>query len=416
MSDEITVPTLGRAAHIGSLYDFRTHQILTDNLFKKRIPDEAILSCESSSSHYVYNKENSFSSRFRDFDIRGDLSLSILSGTIPLGGSASYINKDNSNENLDRFSVIWKNKKWQDTLNLNFEGLTKFFIPRDSLVQTKATHFVAGVRYGANVVIDCVYSKAEIGNPEQTLGFNSGYNPQEKSYKEEKEGSSTAKSLNDPLSPELKKLNINYKNKSGNQQTYQSLKIEILCDMIATPMCTNSIERVQTYLEDFKNELSNTKGVPVELILKPISSLPNVHNAISIKETMLDECKKIQEIYDKIIKTKFKVDQALDAVIKDDFKPKQKLIESDKNELISIERFQEKIKKFKKTECDLKNLKEEAEAIIKKDENFIAKWDLPYQVELVRQKIQGINSDIRLINEKIDAGQTSYKIRGKEFL
>ena len=68
-------------------------------------------------------------------------------------------------------------------------------------------------------------------------------------------------------------------------------------------MCTNSIERVQTYLEDFKNELSNTKGVPVELILKPISSWSNVHNAISIKETMLDECKKIQEIYDKIIRS-----------------------------------------------------------------------------------------------------------------
>ena len=105
-----------------------------------------------------------------------------------------------------------------------------------------------GINYGANLVIDSVYSKAEIGNPEQVLGFKIDINNNKANEASSNIGD-VAKTVQDIIQPQ--KLNLNYENKSGNLQTYQSLKIEMISDLIIPPPCNNSIEEVQKYFNAY---------------------------------------------------------------------------------------------------------------------------------------------------------------------
>jgi hypothetical protein len=117
-------------------------------------------------------------------------------------------------------------------------------------------------------------------------------------------------------------------------------------------------------------------------------------------------------MFDQIKRSKEDVEKIYKRVIKDEFKPKQRAIENDKKELISIEKFKDEVSSFKNSR-KIDQLEEQKIIMIESDDNFITKWDLFYQIELIKDGIIEIDKDIKEINKNIDAGNSTCIIRGK---
>ncbi len=430
MADCVEVPALGRTAHIGWFYDMSTHQVLPENVFKFAIPPEAIQSSSFKTLEQKYNHGNSYSSRFAALDINGGLSLSILAGQIPIPliGSASYINKEKSNETLDRFSAIWKTRTREETLNLNFEGLKDFVAERSLIGKTgqSATHIIVGISYGADVIIDWEYSKSEIDNPVNILGFNiNGEIGLNKGLEKllDHIGSLLKKEKDTQDTEQEKKTSdgLNVVKQKSSVITNQNLKFTIFSDSIVeTPSSTEEFLRD---LNKINTKLENEKGVPKVFILKPINGFAeSLQINLEFSGTNLvkadfemdvDDCKKIHKMFDEITKSKTKVEKYYKELTEEDFPPKLKAIKEDEEKIISIERFRDEIKYYKKNDTDKKQLEKVSEEIIKGDKKIIDKWDLYLQIKILQDEIKEMNKLIKVIIAKVDAGDQECNIKGE---
>ena len=151
---------LGRTAGLGELYDARTDDFKSFNIFKTRIPDQALHSNDNHSIDIEYCLTDTLKDKFEKLDINGELSVSVLSGLLTLSGSAKFMNERKESAKSVRCTLYYKSRTKTESLNIFNDDLSGV-VSMESLRDIKATHVVVGISWGANATISFDYANTE---------------------------------------------------------------------------------------------------------------------------------------------------------------------------------------------------------------------------------------------------------------
>ena len=135
------------------------------NAFERPLKDEDIFETEINSSVIDFITTDSLNEQFEKLDINGDLSLSILSGLVKLGGSASYLNSHKNTTNSAHMTLTYS----VHTVNQKLNGIHSK-VNADSFNEREATHIVVGIDWGAKCNITCEYQKSQNEDEMQVNG------------------------------------------------------------------------------------------------------------------------------------------------------------------------------------------------------------------------------------------------------
>ncbi|CAF4314226.1 unnamed protein product [Rotaria sp. Silwood2] len=159
----ITMVTLGRAFHLGMLYDVRRDKIITGTtLWKPQHLANHTSTRKQPYTAYEIIAEDSFQNKVHALGVEASLKLSMLSGLISISGSAKYAEDSQRTNHETRLTL-----KYSTTTH--FEQLTMKYLGKGNLNHPDlhdidlATHVVTGVVYGAEAffVFDRTLSKGE---------------------------------------------------------------------------------------------------------------------------------------------------------------------------------------------------------------------------------------------------------------
>ncbi|RNA03458.1 neoverrucotoxin subunit beta-like, partial [Brachionus plicatilis] len=149
MQEIIKIKAIGQSASIGSFYDATTNNFDSMSIFKSDISG-LITTIDDPTTVYEFDRTNSFSEKFKKFDINGSLKLKLLAGLVELEGAGNYLKEDQSDNGSQKISLIYRCRTKKDSLNINDSGLINLFA-LDNF--HNFTHFVTSIKWGADVVI-----------------------------------------------------------------------------------------------------------------------------------------------------------------------------------------------------------------------------------------------------------------------
>ena len=160
---------LGRVATLGDLYDARYDKFSGLNIFKTKFPQDAIISSDNPSVETDFSTSDSLEDKLKKMEISGEISVSILSGMVEGKGSASYLSDKKDSARSVRCSMYYKSKTKTESLKLYSDGLDAA-VAIHALQDTKATHVVAGISWGANATITFEYANTEKSDKQDIAG------------------------------------------------------------------------------------------------------------------------------------------------------------------------------------------------------------------------------------------------------
>lgn len=146
--DVIQMPCLGRHFTMGMLYDCRKDSTIPGmTLWNDATIRDALHSEEQIAEGYEIIAEDTLESKAMNLDISANLKLSFLGGLIDVQGSAKYLCDRTSSMEQSRISLKYWSTSRFDQLTMTQLGHIEF--PR-VFSETKATHVVVGIQYGAD--------------------------------------------------------------------------------------------------------------------------------------------------------------------------------------------------------------------------------------------------------------------------
>lgn len=169
------IHALGQIAVIGSLYDARKGQILTQSVFFETLSTDAIFSERVPSKKCEIEKSGSPMAKFVQLGLSSELSLSYLTGIGPYTtkGSAGHLTQNRKTDASQEVSVVCKEVTMHDTLDISTEELQEI-VDKQVLRAEEATHIVTGIWWGTRTAITSiaspVYSIGDAKQKEAQLG------------------------------------------------------------------------------------------------------------------------------------------------------------------------------------------------------------------------------------------------------
>ncbi|KAF6736783.1 Stonustoxin subunit alpha, partial [Oryzias melastigma] len=150
MSSDQVQAALGRPFALGMLYDARKEKLITDFILwdGDKIQSNKVRQSQKSSA-YEITASDSIQSKSSLLDVSASLSASFLGGLIEVGGSASYLKDNKKFKNQSRVTLQYKATTEYEGLNLSQVTITNTQI-KDAIKNSRATHVVTGILYGAN--------------------------------------------------------------------------------------------------------------------------------------------------------------------------------------------------------------------------------------------------------------------------
>ena len=167
----LKIPTLGHAVRLGELYDQRSGQFLGVQLYA----EDSIQVAETDIKHTELSL--SLSTTLEDkadlLDIYAKLSLEILAGLISVTGSASYIKDTKSNTNEQAYALALKMRLYEKRILFAENALGRNVLrvaSEDYIANGSATHFVSGIEYGGNFIVNLVARQSKLEKNELIEG------------------------------------------------------------------------------------------------------------------------------------------------------------------------------------------------------------------------------------------------------
>lgn len=167
----LTMPALGRVAQLGDLYDGRTDTFVPSiTAFNSSLnaekepgdtshPDYEVT--QMNSVNIKFSSTDSLLDKLNSLDVKGNLSLSIMSGKIKASGYASYLNEEKRNFRQANFnlSYTYKSEHHQIRDLASLAKAQKVYLKNNKLWETIApTHVVVGITWGAGFSINCEFA------------------------------------------------------------------------------------------------------------------------------------------------------------------------------------------------------------------------------------------------------------------
>ncbi|UKZ63192.1 uncharacterized protein TrAtP1_004422 [Trichoderma atroviride] len=174
---------LGQMAAIGSLYDARKDQILTQSVFLEPLSTDAIFRDIVPSKEYRIENSGSLMATFEQLGLSPELGLSYLTGTGPYTtkGTAAHLANKRTSDAGQEVSVVCKEVTMHDTIDIGTEEMQEI-VDDEALQAEEATHIVAGIWWGTRTAITAFASplgaianvkekEAQLGSQERVVGY-----------------------------------------------------------------------------------------------------------------------------------------------------------------------------------------------------------------------------------------------------
>jgi MoxR-like ATPase len=144
---------LGQSGALGSLYDIRSDNVLPGSLLKSiQPPADCVRVLQTPKLTYNHTMKDTLEEKLQTLDISAELSASILGGFLDCSLSANYIMKKKSDTRSQYASVSYNMQTCTEVLQLESVGVQ--YLSLVSLQNTRATHVICGVEWGAQTVIE----------------------------------------------------------------------------------------------------------------------------------------------------------------------------------------------------------------------------------------------------------------------
>uniref|UniRef100_T1IKP7 Uncharacterized protein n=1 Tax=Strigamia maritima TaxID=126957 RepID=T1IKP7_STRMM len=239
---------LGRVAAIGDLYDARTDNFVGFSIFDGPIPETAIEVTTNPNEDIDFIHMETVLEKFEKLNVVPELRASILANLVTLDGHAKYLEMKRKSKKCHK-SLIYSIHTQMEKLNFNEENDLHDFISIDESDLELATHFVAGVKWGAKTVISM--------------------------EKNENDGK------DDDLTKQLSKLGTAIcKTKDGGEGDIldysAGFNVQLISDVFPAPKELKSINDAEKMLKKiprFVKAANKGKGKPISYILMPICEL-----------------------------------------------------------------------------------------------------------------------------------------------
>ncbi|RGB32327.1 hypothetical protein C1646_743944 [Rhizophagus diaphanus] len=289
--------SLGRAAHIGSLYNAIRDTFCGTAILKAKFPNGSLSQIDIPNSELFYDYEDSYVEKFNKLDVEAELKLSVLAGLTTLEGSGKYLSDVKDSFRTVKGNLIYKMITVEENLNI-YRDDVKACISTDGFSNTDATHVVIGIKWGAIVI-----TSFECNNMNEDDKYQI-----EAALKSYFEKLSLSTSEND---------NVNAERNQPNLMNYFSITFlgEAVPYNKKFPQSFDESKKVMTELPSYVMQFNNGKGFPVEYILYPITGLAKL--VLSTQNTIVNSSM-IRELNEEIV---LKIEQVFDGLLK----PKQRL-------------------------------------------------------------------------------------------
>jgi len=304
--DTISRQALGRIARLGGLYNARTDTFCATTMFTKQLPPDlqAVSQTDNHSTVASVDIVKSFHQKLHKLDVKGELKLSVLSGSFEYGGCGKYLNKEKTSFKSVEGTLICKITTMQESLEL-FNTDLKPYISLDALSHSSATHVVVEIYWGANCAIAVTDQNSE-NNTKQEVEGNMALHLQKL-----KQLFSTAADANAQYSEE-------------ESDSWNKFSFVIFGDVLPDnsdefPHTLDGALSMMRKMRQLIQNCNDGKGKPLTYVMFPLSS-PAFRNYIGLKDTEaltvrnLSERRIIQVIhlFDHITELKQKVHDQVD--------------------------------------------------------------------------------------------------------
>uniref|UniRef100_A0A914ELM5 SNTX MACPF/CDC-like domain-containing protein n=1 Tax=Acrobeloides nanus TaxID=290746 RepID=A0A914ELM5_9BILA len=153
--DNIIIPSLGRTAQLGDIYDARREEFVGLNV---TIPNGLIITDPNYSSTSDFVTSSKAYDKLSLFGIKGELPLSILCGSMSVRGSARYIKEHKPSKKAVQCSFVQKIQTFTEEINIGHVDLRDIYSKN---IGEDGTHVVSKISWGANAAVTLTYENEE---------------------------------------------------------------------------------------------------------------------------------------------------------------------------------------------------------------------------------------------------------------
>lgn len=259
------VPALGRPFQLGMLYDCRSDSLVTGlTLWDKDVIDQATRKMSKRSSKVRVTTKDDLDSKTFHIGASASITLSILSGTIEVKGSAEFFYDTIDSSEHTRVVLHYSSTSNFEQLVISNKMVKEELRDID---QKLATHIVTGILYGADAIFVFDHKKDEKGS-------NIGVSGKLEAAVKNIPSVEISGSISGSLSQEAKKIADN-------------LSCKFHGDLILDPLPTTYSEALNSYRTLTHKVGAGGVSVPMRVWLLPLSAVQS--NAPSFVKQLSDE-------------------------------------------------------------------------------------------------------------------------------
>lgn len=287
---EVVVQALGRPSFLGQLYSASETTLLNISLFSSEAIDSATVAIPSPRTETSFKEVRSTKDRADLLDVSANVSVSLLGGTVKLKGFGKYLDRSDLSEVSNTVAGMVRVRTVHRRIDLSDELLQRSIVLDASQIQSQAaTHVVTGITYGGTLLGSLTEISSKKSDFKNLSGGFSLSSFQKLAAFAGAEGSVK-------LSEEEKKALNTY-----------SLEINLIADYVdndPTPTTKEDIiKAIEKGLPGFTSDTTPGAqiGVPVDLILTPISRFEKLSIQLVARELAEADLLRIQSLYDDIV-------------------------------------------------------------------------------------------------------------------
>jgi hypothetical protein len=163
--------TLGQAVTLGELYNANTSKFYGVQLYTQDSIDKATISTKRDPpfGDLSLSVASSFQDKANLFNVKAQLSLEVLAGTVSVSGSASYLKDTKATATTQAWNMTLKQLGREVRLVAGDSNLVAI---SNNVKGTyaHATHYVSAIRYGGNLVVQMIEEKSKLTDEQKISG------------------------------------------------------------------------------------------------------------------------------------------------------------------------------------------------------------------------------------------------------
>jgi len=164
----ISRQALSRIARLGDLYDSTTDNFCGVSIFRKQLPPgcPAISKTDSPQSNIKFTIASSLQEKMKILNITGELQLSVLCGMLGMTGCAKYLSQEKNSFKSVESTLLYNIKTVTEHLELFYDEVQDY-ISHDAVRNSRATHVVTEIEWGADCVLKVTDHNSENKNKQE---------------------------------------------------------------------------------------------------------------------------------------------------------------------------------------------------------------------------------------------------------